>query len=231
MPLGETYEDDWLIWIEREDITLRTRVSLTPTYTNHTLTYDGGAAKRRAITNKEIYRSNGVYTGKNQVWIIPKMVLPDGVVPKPGHVVVDSEGISHTILEVQKGKWTQTHRCVTIIVNIEEDLDQLCDIERYSNKQDEAGRPTYDEVSEVYAGIQCHVQPMDSRVAMIQGRKLLPNEYYAVLAYPVEVRPHDVLVAYAPGEITATGTEYTITGTSDPKRLDEAFKIFLQKIL
>lgn len=120
MAITNDTADDWLNWVEREDITLKVRLdpsaSTSDTFTSHSLTASGGAAKRRAIKRSEIIAGMGRFTGSNIVWLIPKANLPSGVTIKNGYQVVDGAGQEYDIQEVIVGKYGQTFRCIAILV-------------------------------------------------------------------------------------------------------------------
>lgn len=119
MALGDAFANDWKAWYQRENITLRVltnpAVVATDPYTDHVLTADGGAAKRRAITRREIWAGQGKYTSAHIVWLIPKANLPAGVEPKGHHKIVDGAGQTYSVLEVQVNKYGQTFRCIAIL--------------------------------------------------------------------------------------------------------------------
>jgi hypothetical protein len=212
---------EWKFWPQREDVTLRELVS-AGAYADHALSAAGGAAKRRALTWQERAASAGAYTARNQVWIIPDEVLPDGVLPQAGWLVRDGDGIDHTILEVALGKWGNTHRCTTVALAVVNGLGDTGTLERPGNAQDAAGRMALSAYSTVGTSL-CRVQPRDSDAGEALGRVTTAAKFTAYLATPLAARAKD--------RFTAGGVAYTVAGFRNPQRLDELQQLELEQIL
>lgn len=213
--------DEWRFWPEREDVTLRKQTAVGA-YTNHALSATGGAAKRRAPTWKEQTASAGAYSAKNLVWLLPTANLPDGVTPKAGDVIRDASSVDHTVLEVQVGKFGQTHRCVTIALAVVYELSELGTLERPVSGRDGAGRPLPAGYTVIAADVSCRVQPEDGTAGDVDERKVIPLRYTATLATPVVVRARD--------RFTVDGTAYTVTGFRNPERLDQLLQLSLELV-
>lgn len=206
------FSGEWRNWVEREDVTLRKRTAPS-TYTDHTLTATGGAAKRRALTYKELMASNGVYTQNNLVWLIPSANLPSGVEPLIGYRVKDGDDFEYTILEVQKGKYGETHRCVTVCLEIVEALKSTATILRPATSKDDGGRLSLASYSTLHADVPCRLQPLESVRGEALGRTTSPRKFVAYCDLEVEaLKSRDV--------IEVSGQRYTIDRLGEVARLD-----------
>lgn len=212
---------DWRFWTEREDATLREQTALGA-YTDHALSATGGAVKRRAPTWKEQAASAGAYTSKNLVWLVPQQNLPADVAPKAGDVIRDADGVDHTVLEVQLGKFGQTHRCVTIALAVVYALSELGTLTRPVSGRDGAGRPLPASYDTVASDVRCRVQPEDGAAADVDERRVIPLRYTAVLETPVAVRARD--------RFAVAGVTYTVLGFRTPERLDELMRLDLELV-
>jgi hypothetical protein len=214
---------DWRFWPEREDVTYRVRTAVAGTYTDHSLTATGGAAKRRATGLAEPSPSYGVARASRLVWLLPDEVLPDSVTPVPGDIVQDDDEVDWTVLSVDKNKWGQTWRAQTISLAIANSLSVTGTLSRPSTAQDTAGRQSLASYSLV-GNSACRVQPEDSQAdPALLDRRTMPRRYTAFLATPLAARAKDRFVV---GAVT-----YTVTGLRFPERLDELFRLDLELVL
>lgn len=212
---------DWRFWPEREDATLRERAAVGA-YADHALSATGGAVKRRAPTWREQAASAGAYTAKNLVWLVPQQNLPAGVAPKAGDVIRDADDIDHTVLEVQLGKFGQTHRCVTIALAVVYALGELGTLTRPVPGRDGAGRPLPARYDTVASDVRCRVQPEDGTAGDVDERRVIPLRYTAYLETPVAVRARD--------RFTVANVTYTVLGFRTPERLDELMRLDLELV-
>lgn len=211
-----SHRDEWRIWQGREDVILRSRTAIA-TYDAFRIeaTEDGakGGAKRRALTYKELIASEGVYTHNNLVWLIPAENLPDAIEPRIGDRVLDSGDFEYTILEVQKGKFGETHRCITICLKLVEDLRDEATIRRPADIKDEGGRPALSTYAILYEHVPCRLQPKESVRGEALGRTTSPHKFIAYVDLPIEVlRARDAL--------EVAGQRYTIDRLGEVARLD-----------
>ncbi len=221
---------EWRLWPRREDITLRAQTALG-VYDSHPLTAPGGAAKRRAPTWKEMTASAGGVSAKNLVWLLPKQNLPDEVEPRAGYQIRDAAGVDHTVLEVQAGKFNQTHRCVTIALAVVYELSAVGVLTRPDGGQDAAGRP-YPSYTEV-ARVRCRVQPQDSAAGDHFERRTTAHKFAAVIDTQVQARARDVFTVtsyVSPGGAVASVQSYTVLGYRAPERLDQLPALDLELI-
>lgn len=214
--------NEWKYWPEREDATLREQTALG-VYTGHDLTASGGAIKRRAPTWKEMTASNGAYTGKNLVFLLPTANLPDDVAPKVGDVIRDAANVDHTILEAMAGKFGNTWRCVTIALALVNGLASTGTLSRPDNERTTAGRPTLANYTAVAENVACRVQPEGGSAAEVAGRVTIPKRFTAYLGVQVDARAKDRFVC--------GGVTYTVLEMRQPERLDQLMSLTLEKVL
>lgn len=213
----------WVWWGAREDVTLRARTALPGTYTNHTLSATGGAAKRRAPTTAETDPSAGVYTNARLNWLLPAENLPANVAPVPGDIILDADAVAWTVLSVMLGKWENTYHCQTISLALANGLSVTGTLSRPSNAQDAAGRQSLATYSTVGTSA-CRVHPVTGPAAgNIMDRRTAPELYAAFLATPLDARAKD--------RFTASGVTYTVTGVDHPQQLDKLQELQLELIL
>lgn len=207
--------NDYLLWPNRETITLGRRESGTPTtFTSYTLT----DCKRRAPTYKEMSASQGVYVGTDLVWLIPFAILPSGfrtssppIIPTVGERITDSDGQNWIILESTSGKFGNTIRCVTRNLALHYDLVNLLTHSRRSAAVGASGlpAPTW---TNVVTNVPCKVQAIDAGMEQIHGGAAIPKRYNVFVETRLDVKAGD--------RLTVSGTIYTVTGHRDPDRID-----------
>lgn len=209
---GTSHANEWRFWQDRENATLLARTA-PGVYDSHPLKAAGGAAKRRALTYRELMASNGAYSHNNLVWLLPAANLPAGVEPRAGHRVRDADDYEYTVLEVQKGKFGETHRCITVCLELVEELRELATIERPAGLKDGGGRLALTTYAELHADVPCRLQPLESARGEEFGRTTSPHRFVAYLDLDVEaLRARDVLVV--------AGQRYTIDRLGEVARLD-----------
>lgn len=221
--------NEWRLWPQREDVTLRVQTAIG-VYDSHPLSADGGAAKRRAPTWKEMTASAGAVTAKNLVWLVPTANLPDGIEPRAGHQIRDAEDVDHTILDAVSGKWRNTWRCTTIALSVVYELSALGVLTRPDAGQDAAGRPLPTGYAEV-ARVRCRVQPQDSDAGEHFGRVTTARKYTAYVDQQLAPRAKDVFTVtsyVSQGGAVASVTAYTVLGFRNPERLDQLCSLDLE---
>jgi len=203
--------DEWRLWPEREDVTFLKQTAVG-SYDEYRLSFSpGGAAKRRAITWKEMTASAGAYTSQDKAWLIPAANLPGGVLPAPGDIVRDSADVDWTVGDVTVGKFGNTHKCVCRALAIVNALSATGTLTRPSNAQDSAGRMSLATYSTV-GTVACRVQPQDSSAGdVFDARRTIVRKYAAYLATPLAVLAKDVF--------TVGGQAYTVLGFRNPERI------------
>lgn len=231
MDMATATKNEWKLWSNRENVTLRAQTALG-VYDAHPLSATGGAAKRRAPTWKEMTASAGGVTSKNLIWLLPNPNLPELVQPKAGDVIRDLSDIDHTILEVQLGKFGNTHRCVTIALAVVYELRQRGVLTRPTAAQDDAGRATNASYTTV-GTVWCRLQPQDSAATEVHGRLTLPEQFAAYIDTPLSVRAKDVFTVtsyVSPGGAIASTQAYTVKGFRHPESLDALMQLDLELI-
>lgn len=231
MGFAELTAGDWRYWPEREDVTLRARTAVG-VYDSHPLAAPGGAAKRRAITWKELTASAGAYTSRDRAWLIPAANLPAGVVPRPGDQVRDASDVDWTVGEVAVGKFGQTYRCVCRALAVVHELSATGVLLRPDAATDDAARlaPTY-----VAAGdaVRCRVQPLEALAGEIDQRVVLRRAFAAFLETPIDALAKDAfeVTTYAGFGGAPTGTaRYTVRAVRNVERVWELPQLDLERI-
>lgn len=215
-----SHASEWKLWPGRENVTLRKQTAVG-VYTAHSLTATGGAAKRRALTFKEVASSAGAYTGQDRAWLIPQANLPAGVVPAPGDQVRDAAGVDWTVGDVTVGKFGQTHKCVCRALAIVSALSATGVLSRPDNTQDATGRMALANYSDV-GTVACRVQPGASDATDVMQRRTTPRHYTAFLATPLTPRAKDRFVV--------GGVTYTVLGYKDPEKIWDLMSLELELV-
>ncbi len=236
MSFATMTRDEWTFWPDREDVVLRKQTALG-VYDSHPMTATGGAAKRRAPTWKEMTASAGATTSKNLVWLLPDANLPGGILPRAGDQLravetATGEEIDHTVLEVQVGKFGNTHRCVTVALAVVYELSARGVLTRPDNTQDAAGRAALSTYATV-GTVRCRVQPLDGQTSEIDQRVTIARKFAAHLDAPLAARAKDVFTVtsyVSPGGAVASVQAYTVTGSRNPERLDQLMSLDLELI-
>lgn len=215
-----THANEWRFWTGRENLTLckQTAVGI---YDSHPLTATGGAAKRRALTFKEMAASAGAYTGSDRAFLLPQANLPTGVVPAAGDVIRDAADVDWTVGDVTVGKFAQTHKCVCRALAIVNALGKTGTLTRPDNTQDSAGRMALTSYSTVGTSL-CRVQPQDSQATDVLDRRTIVRKYVAYLATPLAVRARDVF--------TVDGQAYTVLGFRNVERIWDLMSLDLELV-
>lgn len=228
--------DDWYNWTNREDALWLSQTE-PGAYVEHlvesTLDTRGGAL-RFMIGRREVEASLGRYTGRETIWELPVANLdnPDGHTPKPGDIIQNipqdsSTPINYTILDAQLKSWSSRYHCITIALEIVEELSTIAELHRPRLAQDAAGHQIYQNYDVIFSGLRCRIQPDQSTATIMFGRKTSPNSYFGYFAQQLDgVRAKDQLVV-------PNGTEpivYTITGYKNAERLGQLFTLMLEQV-
>jgi hypothetical protein len=230
MDMAAATRSEWRLWQNREDVTLRV-LTAPGVFDSHPLSATGGAVKRRAPTWKEMTASAGAVSSKSLVWLVPAANLPESVEPRVGAQIRSSDDVDHTVLEVQSGKFANTHRCVTIALSVVYELHALGLLMRPDGTQDAAGRalPGYTEA----ARVKCRVQPQDSEAGDHLERRTTARRFTAYVDQQLQPRAKDVfeVTTYvSAGGAISSQQSYTVTGFHNAERLDELCALDLELI-
>lgn len=209
MGMREMTRSEFRFWPDRENATYRRQTDVG-VYDSFPLAYAGGAARRRAVSLKEVAASAGAYTGRDRAWLVPDAVMPDGLTPRPGDQLRDSDNVDWTVGEVQTGKFGNTHRCLCRALAVVNELSATGTLSRPDNTQDAAGRMALTSYAAV-GSVACRVQPQDSAAADVFDRRTTPLKYVAYLATPLAARAKD--------RFTVGGVAYTVEGFRNPERV------------
>lgn len=147
-------------------------------------------AFRRAPTYRELAASGGVYTGQDLVWLVPNTLLPPGVSPKPGDLVIDNEENEWDVLEASKNAFSSHWRLICRDPVIVFDLRDTFTIKAPTNAQDAAGArtPTLTATGTTYNG---RFQLVSEAPAEGRGKTLLRREYQLFTAVEITGLSHE----------------------------------------
>jgi len=157
--------NDYLCWDNVESVTLQsTRKG------NMTCTL--GIVLRGQLSNKEIAKSGGAYTGLDLTFLIPNAQLPAGTVPKPADVITDGSNTAYTVLQVngqcKDANGFQVWQTICRDPIIAYDLQDLVNIERATLSTDDTGAvvKTFPPVGgqTPYANLPCRVQVLNEAI-------------------------------------------------------------------
>lgn len=208
--------DEWRFWHHREPITLR---SLTGAgvYTSHAVT----DAKPRAITIREAAASGGVYTTQDRTWLIPTVLIPDNVAPKPGDVIRQANNTDWTVLAVDPlGKFGNTYRLTTRNLVVFAALTQTARVLRPTQATNTIGQrsPTF---TEVYANLVVRIQEQTHTIPELQGGATDRRDYVMYVGTRLTLRAGDI--------VESGGLRYDVTGAGNWDRLDQLGEVRLSK--
>jgi hypothetical protein len=226
--------NEWRLWNDREDVILRSQTALGVYDAYPLVASDGnGAAKRRAISWKEMTASAGAYTNQDKAWLIPSSNLPDGVLPKPGDQVRDALDVDWTVGDVTVGKFGNTYKCVSRSLALVHELTASGQLTRPDNTQDGAGRMAEVNYTAIGGPVRCRVQPQDSQAGDAFDRRTMLLQFSAFLETPLTVRARDVftVTTYASYGGAVTGvTAYTVKGFKNAAKIWDIMSLDLELI-
>lgn len=206
----------------------RTPAPATPVGRNKALGIS--VAKRRNLTSRELAASGGVYSPKDQVWLLPDALFPTGILSKPGDVIVEQggaldgtlDGTRWTVLEESWGKNRQTRRLTCRNLTLAFDLRDLVTIERPAISSDAAGVQVKAYPSDpsnpggvvLYANLPARAQLVTKEVAEQYGVRGLEGKYRVIVAQEVDVTSEDRLRL-------DNGLYLDVAGYENAARIDE----------
>lgn len=195
---------DYTVWDNRESIhyEARTRV-FAPS--ESTFSSDGKMihvtdCKRRALSIRERGASNGVYTGQDLVWLVPRAVADGCLSPQVGDSVHDLvDGRRWTVLEVGYNTWRTWWRLVCRDLVLHHQLRDLVVIERATIEFDAAGAkvkkfPTGNGPlggGNLYEGLRARVQPSSQEAVEERGIMGFRTRYEVIVEKEIEVDHED----------------------------------------
>lgn len=145
-------------------------------------------AKRRALSQHELFASNGVYTGNDLVWLVPVEMAPQ-LKCKPADVVVDFQDNRWTVLDASLNTWRTWYRLTCRNLSLHFDLRDKLDIEHPAQEIDAAGAyvqrfptgpaPNGGEV--LYRDLACRVQPTSDDIVDGRGIRGEQINYHIVV--------------------------------------------------
>jgi hypothetical protein len=183
-----------------------TPAPVPPASTN--VVYPIATAKRRSLRRTELVPSGGVVLGDEQVWIIPDVMFPAGVVSKPGDVIVETTtgtsneeqpGTRWTVLAVDpwgKNRWTR--RFMTKALGLS-GMEDTINVERPKITYDAAGCAIKQFPSDAtnpagvvtYASLPCRVQLVTKPEEDEMGIRGSAGDYEVTLGADINITRED----------------------------------------
>ena len=198
-------------------------------------------AKRRALRQRELAASGGVYTGLDRVFLVPAAVLAPGWLFEPADVLVTlppaaDAGTRYTVLEAQSGKRDQTWRLTCRNLALSTLLQDLVTVERAALSQDAAGAFVKRFPSEtngsfgtnLYANLPARVQLLRNEVVDQRGVRAFVGRCAVIVGAQVAVTSEDrvlwsdTLGVAGPAQTAADAPRVLdIVGVHNARRIDE----------
>jgi hypothetical protein len=194
------------------------------------VSYDICVAKRRPTRRREAEPTGGVVLDDECLWIVPDVLFPDGVISKPGDVIVEQDtcaaneeqpGTRWTVLEVgwKKNRWTRWFTCKAL--GLAAQLYDTIQIERPRITYDAAGVAVKQFPSDAanpgglvtYANLPCRVQLIDKPEEDELGIRGSAGNYEITIGQDVNVTREDRI-------LLASGTYLDVVNYRQPMRID-----------
>lgn len=175
-------------------------------------------AKRRAVSYRQ-KMLNPVYVGAGLNWHLPAAVLPAGIVPKPGDVLVDGDRVRWTVQEAGRNKLGRTWKLVCLDLTLAHDLRDSVDVQRPGLSADAGGAvvrawpPDGAGATTPYAAVPARVQltreePVDER-----GIRGMVRRYDVIVGAQMSVTLED--------RVVWQGRYLDVVGYRQAQRVDE----------
>jgi hypothetical protein len=166
---------------------------------------------RRAMTVRDVARSNGRYTASDVAWHLPCAELGDA--PALGDVIADSQGRRWTILDVQLATQQTRWRCMAREPAIVYGLDDTITILKATFDKGDGGaaQATWQPWK---TGVRARIQPMATEIATAHAARQATTQYRIFLA-------EDVALDHTHRIQGPDGTLYRITRISGAEQLGE----------
>lgn len=224
--MNTDHAPDYLVWDNTQAVLLE-RSSQTR---GKPVRVGVGTAKRRNIRTAQRSPSGGVYLGAEATWHLPRVELPDGVIPLPRDVIIEdvrNDGVGAvagaqaetrwTILSVARNRQGETYACGCVDLVVAHGLADRITIEKptYHHTPSGAQEKVWDGPATT---LRARVQEVARDIAEERGAR------YGRLRYDVIVeRQSDVDVAEDRVRWTDSGkVRYLdILRLRNPERIDE----------
>jgi hypothetical protein len=212
VPLQPIDTQRWLPWPEA--------VAVTSVRSGGNVTANVARAGAYRLGAAEAAPSNGVYTRYDAEFTVGQADLP--FVPKPRDTVLWN-GDTYTVLAVDGSDWLTFWSLTARNLVLAADLRQTGTLSRPSNAQDAAGRPARASYTTVTGSVPCRVQPLGGQATDALEKRTIPQRFTAFVGVTLDARAGDRFVC--------DGTTYTVTGSSNPERIDELQTLSLEILL
>jgi hypothetical protein len=171
------------------------------------------------LSLREAAASNGVYTTGDLKIVLVPAELSFALKTRD---TATWNGDTYTILSIERFEVADLSVLTCRNLILANDLRQTGTLNRPTNAQDAAGRPTLASYTTVAADIPCRVQPMGGTAGDVLDRRTIANRYTAYLGQQVEARAKDKFVV--------GGVTYTVLEWKNPERIAELPSLTLEKV-
>ena len=190
-------------------------VAVTVTRPGSSTSTEVAHALRRMVRTREAEESEGRYTAGDVTWHLPASEL--AFAPRPGDVIVDTDGQRWTVLDVQHTALGDRWRCVSRNLAVVHGLDEYVDVEKatYAKGDGGADEPTW----RVWrTGLRAKIQPARVLVKDEHEQRTAAAEFKVFLA-------EDLAVDHTHRVKGPDGTRYRVTGYRKADRIDALTEI------
>lgn len=219
--------NDYLVWDNREDVTVYSHATAGDTAYSITAPDSRGGAKRRPLKTGEVMASGGVYTKSDVIFKIPHARLPAGLVTvggiKPSDRIVDAAGVDWTVLAAEQKTWATIWVLTCRALAIVNGLKDTADIYTPTNTPDVTGNrvPEYPGTP-TYSAIACRLQEQTGDRLATQDKLAFTRRYTCFMAQRVIVTTET--------QVRIAGATYQVRSYANPDRIDELMSLDLEKL-
>lgn len=195
-----------------------TVTSVRPNSANVAADLTNAAAFRQS--GGEAAPSRGAYAKYDVVFTLGMDDLP--FEPKPRDTVT-WKGSIYTVLDVTGSDWLKFWRVTARNLVLAADLRQTGTLSRPAVTQDSSGLPARSSYATVTGDVPCRVQPLGGTATDVLEKRTIPQRFTAFVGVLLDARASDRFVC--------NGVTYTVTGVSNPERIDELQSLSLEVLI
>lgn len=191
-----------------------------------------GAAKRRSIRTAQRSPSGGVYLGAEAAWHIPRVELPEGVVPAPRDVIIedardDAEATlgagaaaetRWTVLTVSRNRQGESYACGCVDLVVAHHLHDLVVLETPSHRTLPSGAQAKAWERAGERPLRARVQELSREVAEERGARYGRLRYDVIIERQIDVDVAEARVVWHDG---VAERHLDIVRVRNPERIDE----------
>lgn len=203
MTVTFAFEDDYLTWDATET------VSHVSERDSGDLTQNNVTALRLPVTSREAAQSEGRYTTRDLVWLVPGQLLTR--TPKESDRIVDDDSVPWVVIDYSHSPLDNTYRLTCKNLRIAADLNDLVDLYRPAFTADAAGSlvPSY---AVVTSDLVCRIQELTGQVVEERGKFTTERRYVIYFEDRITVQAED--------QIRDGSTIYQVVDYADPDSIN-----------